>query len=246
MIPMSHTAESIQAMTRREADPKRAEGALRYFKTGPGQSGEGQRFLGMTSGGVMAIVKQVWRDMPDAEILKLLASPFHEERGVALLIWREQFQRADEMRRTEICEAYLANAAAVNNWALVDSSAPFLLGPWLEDHPRGILSDLARSPLIWERRIAIVSTLHLIRIGQFADTFDVAELLLGDREDLIHKAVGWMLREVGNRDEALLCGFLDRHYSRIPRTALRYAIERMPDGQRQMWLQRKRVAKSDV
>ncbi|HNX04695.1 MAG TPA: DNA alkylation repair protein [Opitutales bacterium] len=233
---MPSSAADISKRIRALADPVRAEGEARYFKTGPGQTGEGQKFLGLKTDDLRAIVRECWRETPNDEILQLLASEFHEERAAALLIWVEKFKRCGETERGEICTLYLANTTHIDNWALVDCSAEYIVGPWLEDKPRDILYSLARSPSLWERRIAIISTLHFIRRKDFADTLSLAKILLTDREDLIHKATGWMLREVGKRDEAVLCGFLDEHAGVMPRTALRYAIERMEESERQRYL----------
>lgn len=233
---MPHTAEAISSLIQAKADPERAVGTAKFFKCGKGEYGEGDRFVGVTSPQMRAIVKAVWKDTPHEEVLKLLQSPIHEERSAALSIWVSQYAKEDETRRKEIYESYLANTSSINNWDLVDISAEYIVGPWLEDKPRSILYKLADSALIWERRIAIISTLHYIRLNDFKDTLAIAEKLLGDKEDLIHKATGWMLREVGKRDEAVLRGFLDTFATRMPRTALRYAIEKFDKELRQHYL----------
>jgi 3-methyladenine DNA glycosylase AlkD len=233
---MTHSARDISQLIHAEADPQRAVGTAKFFKCGPGEYGEGDRFLGLTSAQMRTIVKQVWKDTPHAEVLALLQSPIHEERSAALAIWVSQYAKGDEARRREIYEAYLANTSRINNWDLVDISTEYIVGPWLEDKSRSPLYKLAESPLIWERRIAIISTLHFIRKGDFMDTLAIAESLLGDNHDLIHKATGWMLREVGKRDEAVLRSFLDKQATRMPRTALRYAIEKFDKDLRQHYL----------
>lgn len=233
---MPYSAENIAELIRKHADPERAKGTARFFKCAPGQYGAGDRFVGVPSAEMHDIEKQVWKDTPFEEVLKLLHSPFHENRAAALQIWVKQFAKADDAGKKRIYDAYLANTKSINNWDLVDLSAEYIVGPWLEDRPRGILYDLAKSTLLWERRIAILSTLHYIRLGDFKDALAIAEALLDDREDLIHKATGWMLREIGKRDEATLRAFLDKHAGTMPRTALRYAIERLDEESRHHYM----------
>lgn len=236
---MYYSAVDVSKMINERADPVRAVGTAKFFKCGKGEYGEGDRFAGVTSPQMRVIIKKVWKDTPLAEVLKLLNSPVHEERSAALSIWVAKFAKADTAQRKEIYDSYLANTARINNWDLVDISAEYIVGPWLEDKPRKPLHALAKSKLIWERRIAIISTLHFIRLNDFKDTLAIAEILLGDREDLIHKATGWMLREVGKRDVAVLRGFLDAHAVHMPRTALRYAIEKFDEDTRQFYLKMK-------
>jgi 3-methyladenine DNA glycosylase AlkD len=213
------------------ADPERAAGVARYFKTGPGEYAEGDRFLGIRVPDLRRVARR-HRDVPLEEVERLLESPWHEHRLVALLILTLRYQRADEPERERIVGLYLARRAAANNWDLVDLSAPALLGLHLLHRPRHLLYQLAAAESVWDRRIAVLSTLAFIRRGDFADTLSLAERLLGDPHHLIHKAVGWMLREVGARDEATLVRFLTRHAPRMPRTMLRYAVERLPATQR--------------
>ena len=231
------TASTIMKRLRAGATPVKAVVLARFFKTGPGQYGEGDRFLGVMVPGQRQIAKE-FRDLPLPEVEKLLASPYHEARLTGFLVLTYAFERADEARRRELYGFTLAQRAAMNNWDLVDVIAPVIVGGWLLDRPadRKLLRKFAKSPDLWERRIAIVSTLAFIRAGDFADTLAISETLLADRHDLIHKATGWMLREVGKRDEDVLRGFLDGHAARMPRTALRYAIERLPEAERQGWL----------
>jgi 3-methyladenine DNA glycosylase AlkD len=226
------------------ADAEIANNSAWFFKTGPGQYGEGDRFRGIRVPTLRKLVKQ-YRALPHEDVLALLKSPWHEDRLLALLIWVEQTRaatkRGDEAQRTLIFESYLANTAYINNWDLIDSSAEHIVGAHLyqsgsHNAPIALLTKLAQSASLWERRIAIMATFHFIRKGEFAETLRVAGLLLGDREDLIHKAVGWMLREVGERDLAIEEDFLLSRYKQMPRTMLRYAIEKFPEERRQAYL----------
>jgi 3-methyladenine DNA glycosylase AlkD len=179
---------------------------------------------------------RAYQSLAEDEVLKLLGSPFHEERAVALLILVRRFAKADAMMRHHIYDLYLAHTDFINNWDLVDVSAPHVVGAYLFDRSRRPLYKLARSPKLWERRIGIIATAYFIGRHDFADTLQLAEQLLGDKEDLIHKATGWMLREVGKRDGNAARTFLVAHYRRMPRTMLRYAIERFPEAERQAYL----------
>jgi 3-methyladenine DNA glycosylase AlkD len=186
------------------------------------------------------LVKE-FRTLPHADVLALLQSPWHEDRLLALLIWVEQYRRGDEARRQQIYDDYLAHTAHINNWDLIDTSAEHIVGAQLFANgqhmaPIDLLTTLAHSPSLWQRRIAIMATFHFIRKGEFAETFRVAELLLHDRQDLIHKAVGWMLREVGERDFVAEEAFLLPRYGSMPRTMLRYAIEKFSEERRQAYL----------
>ena len=210
------------------ADPKRALQSASYFKTGPGEYGEGDVFIGNTLGDVRAVAKRN-RDVTLDELEPLLASEIHEYRTAALIVLTLQFKRAGTARRRELADFYLRHRDAVDNWDLVDVSAPILLADRVREAPRELLDPLLASERVWDRRIAVLATFSLIREGEFGETLRCAETLLADEHDLIHKAVGWMLREVGKRDEAALRRFLDRHAARMPRTMLRYAIERLPD-----------------
>lgn len=235
---MTSIAETIARRVTAMGDPQRAAGMSRYFKTGPGQYGEGDVFVGVTTPQMRALVKEFWRETPWDAVPELLASPVHEVRSAGLAIWVKRYEKGAEDEREAIYKSYLAHTARINNWDLVDISAPGIVGAHLSERPRGILRTLAKSPLLWERRIAIIATLTFIRKGDFADTFAIAELLLADREDLIHKATGWMLREVGKKDTASLEAFLAKHAPSLPRTTLRYAIERMDEAARRQWLSR--------
>jgi 3-methyladenine DNA glycosylase AlkD len=229
------TLGAIRAELHGLGDPIRGTHSQRFFKTGPGQYGEGDKFLGLTVPEMRGIVRK-YRGLDDAAVLDLLSSPWHEERLVALLLMVDAYYRGDDQRRTYIHRAYLANTARINNWDLVDASAGDIVGQHLEAGDIALLERLARSESLWERRIAIVSTFHFIKHNEFRPTLKIATLLLGDAQDLIHKATGWMLREVGKRDRTALDRFLKKHYKRMPRTMLRYAIERHPERVRKQYL----------
>lgn len=218
------------------ASPEREKVTRSFFKTGPGEYSEGDKFLGIRIPDLRSLLKKA-----DAislkEALTLLRSEWHEERFMALLLLERRFEHAEEeSAREEIVKAYLANTRWVNNWDLVDTSAPTILGAWLLTRKRSVLDELVCSENLWERRIAIVATQTLIRAGEFRETLQLTERLFGDPEDLMHKACGWMLREVGKKDRNILISFLENHAPRMPRTMLRYAIERFPDQERRVWL----------
>lgn len=206
-----------------------------YFRTGPGEYGEGDRFLGIRMPVLRTLVRE-YRGMPLEEVAQLLRSPWHEARLLAVLLLADAYGRGDDSMRAAIYRLYLDSTRWINNWDLVDSSAPHVVGAHLEGRNRGVLEELARSESLWERRIAILATQHFIRRGDFGTTLRIAELLVHDRHDLIHKAVGWMLREVANRDRATAEAFLRRHLAGMPRTMLRYAIEKFPPDLRQRYL----------
>jgi 3-methyladenine DNA glycosylase AlkD len=229
------TLGALRAEIQELGNPVRAVHSLRFFKTGPGQYGEGDKFLGLTVPMMRGLVRK-YCDLDDASALELLESSWHEERLVALLLMVEGYGRGDESRRNRIHRAYLANARQINNWDLVDASAEHIVGPHLDAREITLLERLARSKNMWERRIAIVSTFHFIKRNEFRPTLKIAARLLRDSHDLIHKAVGWMLREVGKRDRKTLDAFLAKHYQQMPRTMLRYAIERHPERVRKQYL----------
>lgn len=216
----------------------------RYFKVTPGGYGEGDQLIGVKLSTLRGLIKPYVRaGVPLADLERALASPIHEHRLAVLALLADRAalaakpRTADPAELAAIHELYLRNTSRVNNWDLVDCSAPHILGGYLLDKPRDLLRKLVVSPDLWERRIAIVGTQRLINAGQTADTYALAELVLDDREDLIHKATGWMLREAGKRvDEGELRAFLDQHAARMPRTMLRYAIERLPDDARRHYL----------
>jgi len=232
----------LRAELRAHVDPEKAAFFPRFFKSGPGQYGEGDKFLGLTVP-VQRIIAKKHKDLPMADIGKLITSEWHEERLTALLILVDQYQKAtqknDGEMQKQIYDFYLAHTANINNWDLVDTSADKIVGPYLHHRPEkgAILTGLARSTSLWERRIAMLSTFHYIRAGEPGEALEIAEILLNDTHDLIQKAVGWMLREVGKRcDRQLLVAFLNEHYQTMPRTALRYAIEHLSPETRQLYL----------
>ncbi len=220
------------------ASPEVAVTSAKFFKTGPGQYGAGDVFIGVRVPAIRRLARD-FRDLPLAEVAVLLHSPIHEERLLALLILVEVAAQADEGHKQTIFHFYMSHTKFINNWDLVDSSAPALVGAYLTDKSRNPLMKLAKSNDLWERRIAIIATLHFIRRGEFEDTLKISQTLLSDPEDLIHKATGWMLREVGKRHEPTLTTFLEQHGTVMPRTMLRYAIERLSPKQRQEFLMRK-------
>ncbi len=229
------TLTSLKREARDLANPAVAAHSKTYFKTGPGQYGAGDAFLGLRVPTLRSLVRK-YRSLGAAEAIELLKSDWHEERLLGVLLLVNAYERGDERQKERIHRAYLKNAKRVNNWDLVDSSAPQIVGAHLTPQNVALLVDLAKSKNIWERRIAIIATQHFIRNGEFRPTQTLAVLLIDDPEDLIHKAVGWMLREVGKRDRAVLDSFLSKHYARMPRTMLRYAIERHPENLRRAYL----------
>jgi 3-methyladenine DNA glycosylase AlkD len=226
---------AIQAELESLADPGRAADLQRYFKTGPGEYGEGDRFRGLRVPVLRKLAKK-YRDLPLTATVGLLQSSFHEDRLLALLILIQRYYSGDAALQEEIHRLYLKHRGLVNNWDLVDASAPHLLGHYLRERPKDPLTRLAASRVVWDRRLAVIATFDFIRQGNFDESLRIARLLLDDPEDLIHKAVGWMLREVGKRDAAAAETFLAAHYRRMPRTMLRYAIERFPEARRQAYL----------
>jgi len=232
---VSATAAEIEREIDALADPERAAGMQRFFKTGPGEYGEGDVFIGIPVPPLRAIARG-HRDLPLPQIEKLLASKVHEHRTVALVILTEQAARADRAGRRQLYEFYLAHTASIDNWDLVDISCREVIGGYLlAKGDWAPLKKLARSDSLWERRIAMVSTWTFIRDGQLEPTFELATMLLGDDHDLMHKAVGWMLREAGKQDESALEAYLAEHAAQLPRTALRYSIERMSPERRAYW-----------
>lgn len=228
-------ATRIKSQLAAMASKKRAQALCRFFKTGPGEYAENDVFLGIKVPELRKLARQhAQSDM--AVIDELLHSTVHEHRQLALFLLIQRFQAASGEERTEIANFYLARTAFVNNWDLVDCSAHTILGAFLYDRNRKILYRLVRSSNLWERRISIVATWHFIREGQVEETLKLAALLMQDEQDLIHKSVGWMLREVGKRDETALVDFIRIHYPKMPRTMLRYAIERFDDKRRKMFL----------
>jgi 3-methyladenine DNA glycosylase AlkD len=226
------TAKEAQKKLRSLGDPAVAASSARFFKK---EHADKDVFAGLRAATLRQLARDC-RELPLAEVEALLHSDIHEERSLALLILGLVVHRASDSTRKLVYDFYLANTRHVNNWDLVDVSAPDLVGAYLEDKSRKPLYGLARSPILWERRIAIVATQHFIRLKDFADTLKIADMLLRDKEDLIHKAAGWMLREVGKRDQPVLEVFLKQNYQNMPRTMLRYAIERFGKEDREAYL----------
>ncbi len=228
-------AAQLSKILRGLADPVIAKHSQRFFKTGKGEYGEGDKFLGIR---VPVLRKQAkkYKDIALEEIQCLLKSSFHEERLCALFLLIQKFTRGDAAEKATIYQLYLNNTRYINNWDLVDSSAYLIVGAYLEDKDKQPIYELATSDSLWERRIAIISTLHFIRKHQFHEALDLSKQLLTDKEDLIHKAVGWMLREIGKRDPGVEEIFLKTHYRQMPRTMLRYAIEKFPEQKRKKYL----------
>lgn len=223
------------------ARPSQVPGLSRFFKTGPGQYGEGDRFLGITVPVTRSVVKRFWRETSFPELEECIGSEYHELRLAALLALVEIFSHArkDAAQQQRCVDFYLAHTDRINNWDLVDLSCYPLLGQWLLDKDRTLLYELARcGKSIWEQRIGIVSTMTFIRHGELSDTFAIADILLHHPHDLIQKATGWLLREAGKRDRTTLEAFLDPRYKDMPRTMLRYAIEKFPEAERQRYLQK--------
>lgn len=217
------------------ANPRRATSSLRYFKTGPGEYGEGDRFLGLSVPQLRSL-SRAYQELPRRDLATLVKSSWHEERALALMILVRRYARATPEQRDAIHRFYMRHLKYVNNWDLVDCSAEHLAGAHLRGPGRAVLVTLAKSPRVWDRRVAIVATFHDIKRGEFDWTLRIARRLLDDRHDLIHKAAGWMLREVGKRDRASAERFLREHAARMPRTMLRYAIERFPPDARARYL----------
>lgn len=246
MKHLPETAEQVLRDLRRAARRDKAAFLPGFFQAVPGGYGEGDQFLGVVVPDQRKVAKR-FRKLAHGEIQGLLDSPWHECRLTGLLILVDQFERACKGKQADPAVAkatvdfYLANLPAVNNWDLVDSSAPYILGEWLLAHPaqRVRLDELSKSSVLWERRIAILATFPMIRAGKFEEILKLSQRLLGDQHDLMHKAIGWMLREVGKRDMDALTGFLGKHVHQMPRTMLRYSIEKMPMVERKFWLSAK-------
>ena len=217
------------------ANEKIAEHSQRFFKTGKGEYGEGDIFLGIRVPLLRKLVKK-YRGISITEVRKLLHSKFHEERLLAVLMLVQLFKSGDESVQKQVYDLYLENTEYINNWDIVDISASNIVGAHLYEKDKAPLYDLVQSKNLWERRIAIIATFYFIRQNEFDDTLKLAEILLNDKEDLIHKAVGWMLREVGKREIEFEEEFLQEHYKIMPRTMLRYAIEKFPETSRKMYL----------
>lgn len=227
----------LRVELRKKSSPVRAKILQGFFKTGKGEYGEGDVFLGVVVPELRKLARQSGH-LEIRDIKKLLMSKFHEERLIALLILVDKYNGSDEKDKNKIYNYYLQHTKSINNWDLVDLSAPNIMGEYLLNKPKVVLSKLALSPDIWERRIAIIATLPFIRRGQYRQTLRIAKLLIDDKHDLIHKAVGWMLREVGKRSLVEEEAFLKKYHRSMPRTMLRYAIERFPEPKRKKYLSR--------
>lgn len=229
------TAKKLSKILNNLADAAIAEHSKGFFKTSKGEYGEGDVFLGIRVP-VLRQQAKIHRDISLTEILKLLKSKYHEERLCALFLMTHHFENGNKQERVVIYKSYLAHTQYINNWDLVDATAHKIVGAYLERNNRKSLYKLCKSKSLWERRIAIIATLWFIRLEQFDDTLEISKRLLKDEEDLIHKAVGWMLRELGKRDITLEKKFLKTHYKDMPRTMLRYAIEKFPETERKRYL----------
>jgi 3-methyladenine DNA glycosylase AlkD len=238
---MTPTAAAALKRLRALGNPKDAKILRGFFKTGPGDYGAGDRFLGIRVPTTRAVAREM-RGMPLDQVEQLLHSRWHEARLLALIVLGNAYARGSTSERDAIARLYLRNSAWVNNWDLVDLSAPNIVGAHFATRPRARLATLAKSRHLWERRIAIVATHYFIRHGDFDDTLSIARTLMHDSHDLIHKAVGWMLREVGKRDRSRLEAFLDEHAHEMPRTMLRYSIERLPEADRLRYMVARRAA----
>jgi len=232
------TLSALKKDLRSEASLKRAKALKWFFKTGPGEYGEGDIFLGVKVGGSREVAKK-YQNLLLNDVKKLLHSKIHEERTVALLILIHKFKAGNEREKKKIFDFYLKNTKYINNWDLVDVSAHRIVGEYLNGKPKKILFKLAKSKNLWERRIAIIATFHFIKYNQFSETLKISQMLLKNEHDLIHKAVGWALREVGKRDLKEEEKFLKKYYKKMPRTMLRYAIERFPEKRRKKYLKGK-------
>lgn len=217
------------------ANPEKAKILQRFFKTGKGEYGEGDVFVGITVPEQRKLAKKYFKDLTLEDVQKLLSSKIHEERFTALEALNFMYEN-NIAKRKDIFDFYLDNTSRINNWDLVDTSAPYILGEYLFNRNKSILFKLASSSNLWEKRIAIISTYYFIKQNRFEETLKVAELLLNDKHDLIHKAVGWMLREVGNKNFIAEENFLEKNYKKMPRTMLRYAIEKFPEEKRKSYL----------
>ncbi|HEX5234050.1 MAG TPA: DNA alkylation repair protein [Silvibacterium sp.] len=230
-MKLNPSRTQLEREMRSAADPVRAAFLAGYFKTGKGEYGEGDKLLGITVP-IRRKISRRFRTLPLPEVQIVLKSAIHEHRAAALDILVLQYRQGDAKQRDAIVKFYLANTRYINNWDLVDASCRAILGEYLKTPSRAILDKLARSKNIWERRIAIISTMSFISAGDLDDAFRLSEALLNDKHDLMHKAVGWVLREAGRVDRQRLLLFLEENYARVPRTTLRYAIEHLPLEQR--------------
>jgi 3-methyladenine DNA glycosylase AlkD len=239
MIKMKQTAKIVKNELQKYADTNKAATHSRFFKTGKGEYGEGDVFIGVTNPNMRKVGKQLFKEIEFAELQKLIQDKIHEYRLTALIMLVYKFQKSkSKEERKKIYDFYLKNLKYVNNWDLVDLSAHYIVGAYLfeYDGDRKVLYQLAMKNELWKQRVAIMSTFYFIKQGDFDDTLKIAEILLNHEHDLIHKAVGWMLREIGKRDVSVEKKFLHKFYKQMPRTMLRYAIEKFPEEERQRYL----------
>ncbi|WP_373520032.1 DNA alkylation repair protein [Aquiflexum sp.] len=230
-------SEQIISELKLASDKEKILFFTRFFKTGKGEYGEGDQFLGVKVPAQRKIAKKYWKETGKKDLETLIASPYHEVRLTAIFILVLNYEKSKtDFEKKQCVDFYLSNRKSVNNWDLVDSSAHLILGSWLFDKNRTLLYDLANSFNLWDQRIAIISTFYFIRKNDFNETLKISEILLSHKHDLIHKAVGWMLREVGNRDYETEYDFLKKHYKKMPRTMLRYAIEKFDLKVREMFM----------
>lgn len=229
------TAKRVKEQLLALGNPQKAKHTEYFFKTGKGEYGEGDRFIGCSVPEIRHVAKDN-KDLPLGELQLLLDDEIHDCRLCALVILTECFKKASEEKRQSLVNFYLANTHRINNWDLVDMSAYHILGEWLKDKDRSILYQLAESKILWEQRIAVIATMTFIKMNDFTDTLRLSKLFLSHPHDLIHKACGWMLREVGKRDEAVLTNFLEQFAHQMPRTMLRYSIEKLTPAQRTYYL----------
>jgi 3-methyladenine DNA glycosylase AlkD len=235
---MSKSLTELKTKIRLLADKEVAETMRWFFKTGKGDYGEGDKFVGLKVPTQRKLAKEYY-DLTLPDVSRLLKSPIHEERLISLFILVDKYQKADDKARTQIFNFYLKNRKGINNWDLVDLSAPNIVGKNLFEQDKSILFKFALSKNLWERRIAILATLEFIKNGDYRTTLQLSKILLNDEHDLIHKAVGWMLREIGKKDLTVEEKFLRANYKKMPRTMLRYSIEKFPEGKRRKYLQGK-------
>ncbi len=229
------TAKDLVRELTKLKNPNRSKGESRFFKTGPGEYGEGDIFWGVPTANKRKLARE-YKDLPLSEIKKLLTSPIHDQRVVALVILTIKYPKATPQEQKQIYHFYLNHTKHINNWDLVDISAPQIIGTYLLDKNRSILYKLARSKSLWERRISVLATFAFIRNNDFTDALKISKILLTDQHDLIHKATGWMLREMGKKDQKLLEDFLNKYTLKMPRTMLRYGIEKFSEDKRQYYL----------
>jgi len=234
---MTNSYNKIKKVIDGSGTLERAKASKWFFKTGPGEYGEGDEFIGITVPVMRKIAKE-FKDLPLSDLKKLLNSKIHEYKFTSLVILVSQYRKGDDKKKKQIANFYIANKKWVNNWDLVDSSALYILGDYLLSKDKDILYKLAKSKNLWDRRIAVLSTFRFIEENKFSDSFKIAEILLNDDHDLIHKAVGWMLREIGKRSIKVEIKFLEKHYKKMPRTMLRYSIEKFPEKKRQYFLKK--------